>query len=271
MTPIVAPTDFSPASLNAVRYAADMAGRLSLRLDLLHVYLIPVPITEVPVPFNIDQAEADAQAALEKVRDELLDRLEGRITIRSVIRGGSAVAEIAEYCEIVTPYMVVMGAENASAAERVLTGGNTLAAIRQFKWPTLIVPENAKFGRIQRIGIACDFSKVVETLRSQEIRKLMKEFNAELHVLYVNGGVDDPQIADESALFHELLGDLQPKYHFLVNNDVDGAIAEYANNNRLDLLIIIPKKHSFFHSLFQRSHSKQVVLKSHVPVMALHQ
>ncbi len=274
MKPIVAPTDFSPASINAVHYAADMADRLGLRLDLLHVYTIPVPVSEVPIPFNVEQAEADASTLLHKLKADLQKRTANRLGIRTVVKGGDTFAEIKEHCETVDPHTVVMGAETANVVERFLFGGKTLGAVRRLKWPLLIVPPEAIFNNIRKVGIACDFREVVETVRVEEIRDLVNEFKAELHVLYVSDesmGSYKPETIEESGLFQEMLGDLKPKYHFLNDRDIDSAIVDYAERNKLDMLVIIPKKHSLVSRIFKHSHSKRLVLHTHVPVMSLHE
>jgi len=49
MKTLIVPTDFSPVSINAMNYAADMALNIDASLLLLHVYQIPVTFTEVPV------------------------------------------------------------------------------------------------------------------------------------------------------------------------------------------------------------------------------
>jgi nucleotide-binding universal stress UspA family protein len=182
--------------------------------------------------------------------------------------------EIAEYCEKAKPYMVIMGAETADVLERILFGGKTLEAIRNLRWPTLTVPPQAAFNNIRTIGVACDFKNVVETVRVKEIKELVNEFGAELHVLYVNDrtrGPYDPETVEESALLQKKLGDLRPKYHFLKEENIDAAIAEYAEKNKLDVLIIIPKKHTLAEQIFRHSHSKGILLHSQVPVMSLHE
>jgi nucleotide-binding universal stress UspA family protein len=51
---------------------------------------------------------------------------------------------------------------------------------------------------------------------------------------------------------------------------VDKGIIDFAEGNELDMLIVLPKRHGLIDSLMHRSHTKQLVLHSHVPVMALH-
>ena len=75
MKPIVAPTDFSAVSLNAVNYAADMASMLGVNLNLLHVIEVPVPVIEMPVPgVDLTELEKDAALTLDALKEKLLAR-----------------------------------------------------------------------------------------------------------------------------------------------------------------------------------------------------
>jgi len=46
---------------------------------------------------------------------------------------------------------------------------------------------------------------------------------------------------------------------------------DFEEKNKIDLLIVLPRRHNLLGSIFHKSHTKQLVLHSHVPVMALHQ
>ncbi len=272
MKPIVAPTDFSPVSANAVNYAADMAAMLGMSLNLLHVYAIPVPVSEVPAPVvNVRDLEADATAKLDALKDKLLTRTMGKIGIRTDVRPGNILPEIISYCKEIKPHAVVMGAESSSAFERVFFGGKTMEALKQMEFPLIVVPPNVSFSNIRKIGFACDFREVVESVRVNEIKDIVEEFKAELHVLHVTGDEFRPETVEESGWLQEMLGSLNPKYHFLKGPEVEKELADFAEKNNLDLLIIIPKKHSFISRIFQHRHSKRLVLHTHVPVMAIHE
>ena len=167
-----------------------------------------------------------------------------------------------------------MGAEKTSALERVLFGGRTVEALKQLEWPLIIVPPNAVFRNIRKIGFACDFREVVESVRVKEIKDLVHEFNPEFHVIHINEGGGEPysaEMIEESGFLQEMLGDLNPKYHFINEPEIEKGISEFAEKNNLDLLIIIPKKHSLLSKLFLRRHSRKLVLHTHVPVMAIHE
>ena len=101
---------------------------------------------------------------------------------------------------------------------------------------------------------------------------VVRDFNAELHV--VNTGSDKefkPEVVFESGLLQEMIGPLKPDYHFITNENTDLGIIDFAEKNHIDLLIIFPRRHSLFDKIMHKSHTKQLVLHSYVPVMALHQ
>ena len=63
MKPLVVPVDFSPASLDAATYAADMAAAVDAELFLLHV--IEVSLTDTPLRrFELDALQDNAQKSL---------------------------------------------------------------------------------------------------------------------------------------------------------------------------------------------------------------
>jgi nucleotide-binding universal stress UspA family protein len=275
MKTIVAPTDFSPISRNAVHYAADLAKVLGTSLTLLHIYQIPVPFSEVPAPvYRMEDLEREAEEQMQLLKAEIMHRTESRINILSVVKAGVVSSEIESYCHSVDPYAVVMGAESAGIFERFLLGGKTLNALKNLSWPLIVVPPEVKLSGISKIGLACDLIDVAETVPKKEIRNLVKQFNATLHILHVSEGSGeafDLQTIIECRQLQDLLEDLNPQFHFIGSDSIEKGICEFAEKNNLDLLIIIPKKRSLITGIFQHSHSKRLVLHAHVPVIAFHE
>jgi len=54
-------TYFSPASLNAAKYAADMAVAINADLQLSHVYPVPISYTETQVADNLEDMQQGFQ------------------------------------------------------------------------------------------------------------------------------------------------------------------------------------------------------------------
>jgi len=273
MKTILVATDFSHAARNAAKYAADMALAINAKLLLLHVYQIPVTYLEVPVLVNEEEIRNDAEKNILKLKEELDGRTAGKLNIETEVKMGTFFHELKETCRDTDPYAVVMGSQGTTGAEHFLFGTHAVYATKHLTWPVITVPQDAKFSSIKKIGFACDFEKVVESTPIQFIKNMVKEFGAELHVLNVdyNDRHFTAETPEQSALLHTLLEESNPVYHFISNKDVEDGINDFADDNKIDLLISIPKKHKLLESLFKPSSTKQLVYQSHVPVMCVHE
>ena len=272
MKKIIVATDFSPAAMNAANYAADMATSINAAILLLHTYQVPVTYSEVPVAVNLDEIQKNTENKLKLISDELKSRTGNKITVDITVKVGSFYPELKVLCETEHPYAVIMGSQGTTAAERLFFGGHAVYAMKHLPWPLITVPSNAAFTSIKKIGLACDFNKVVETTPVDQIKNMVNDFHAELHVLNTGKeGVYDPDIVFESGMLQELLASMKPAYHLLTHENIDEGIMDFAEKNHLDLLVVLPKRHNLLDSIIHRSHTRQLVLHSHVPVMALHQ
>ena len=275
MKTIIVSTDFSAISLNAVNYAADMACVINTDLSIIHVCPIPVILTEVATPpYTLEELVEDAEQKMIPLKQKIKTRTGEKIKINTIVKTGELIAGINAYCDLLDTYAVVMSVEDSSAFDRFLFGSKTISAIKQLVWPVIAVPPDAKFTSLQKIGLACDFRKVLETIPVEEIKRLVNNFNAELYVLHVSPQNKESLIKginEGSVWLHDILGELHPKYRFINDTDIEKGLAEFAEKNNLDLLITIPKKHNFISNIFQHSHSKELVLHSHVPVMSIHE
>ena len=274
MKTIIVLTDFSALSLNAVNYAADMACVINTDLAILHVCPIPVVLNEVPVPpYTLEELVDDAEQKMIPLKQRIETRTGRKIKINTIVNTGELISGINAYCDLLDTYAVVMSVEDSSAFDRFLFGSKTIAAIKQLEWPVIAVPNEVKFTNIQKIGLACDFRKVLETIPVEEIKRLVNNFNAELYVLHVSpqSNLFKQEIDEGLKWLQNILGCMHPVYHFINGTDIEKGIAEFAGKIKLDLLITIPKKHNFISNIFQHSHSKELVLHSHVPVMAIHE
>lgn len=275
MKTIIIPTDFSPVATNALHYGIDMAGTVNASILLLHVYRVPITITDVPlVLVSVEELKKGAEEKLALVKKEVEHITSGKLKVYAEAHLGNVTDELEELCNKIKPFAVVMGTKGSSGLERVLFGSTTLTAIRHLTWPVICVPPGKQFGTgIKKIGFACDFRDVVKTTPTQFIKEFVKEFHSELHVLNAdyNNHHFKPDTPEQSLLLHTLLEDVKPTYHFIQHKDIEDGINEFAEKNNLDLVITIPKKHKLLEGIFRSSSTKQLVFQSHIPVMCVHE
>lgn len=272
MKTIILPTDFSQASLNAANYAAEMARSIDADLLLFHVYYLFITYTEVPPLVDAAVLKENAESSMEEFKRNVIQNCGADIKITSEVIMGSLVNELESLCERVNPYAVVMGSQGSSATDYRFFGSQTVQAMKQLKWPVIAVPTGVKFNAVKKIALACDFENVIATTPVEEVKNLVTDFHAELHILNTSRKEDhDPNMIFESGLLMEMLSPLHHEYHFVTTKNIDEGILDFCEMNNIDLLIVMPKRHNLLDKLIYKSHTRQLVLHSHFPVMALHE
>src|SRR5665213_2269855 len=154
---LIATTDFSQPSMNAVNYAADMAKAINAKLILFDAVPVPVAVSEIPVPEgNLEDMLTEAGRELDTLKDKLIQRTAGKIEISTEALMGSFADKIDEISDKYNPFAIVMGIAEGKPIARFLMGSNTFYAIEKNPNPILIIPEKASFRPIDKIGLASD-------------------------------------------------------------------------------------------------------------------
>ncbi len=275
MKTIIVPTDFSPVAVNAMNYAADLALAVDASVMLLHVFQMPVSYnnTDIPLPLmDIGELEQINKERIDELRAQLQRVTSGKLSISAEVKLGDLTDVLKGLCATVHPFAVVMGTKGAGFVERLLVGSSTLSAIRHLSAPVLVVPPGAVFREIRQIGFACDFKKVADSMPVAPIKEWVKTFNASLMVLNVDNKKSDVRdTAEQSVILHALLQDLNPRYSYIDNPDVENGLSAFAETNGLDLLIVIPRRHRLLEALFQKSHTRDLAFHSHIPILSVHE
>jgi nucleotide-binding universal stress UspA family protein len=277
MKTIIVPTDFSPVAMNALRYALDMARAIDARIILLNTYQVPVSYSDAPVSpvttISIDDIKIASEQRLADLNQEVARISGGSAKVNTEARLGNTVDTLEEMCSSLKPFAVVMGSHGSTGIERMIMGSTTLSVIRNLRHPVIVVPPGTSYKEIKKIGLACDFKDVVETIPVDYIKAIVNEFDAELYVLNVNpeGETYDANTPLESAWLDSLLGDIKPNYYFLQRDDIVEGINEFSEKHNLDVVIVIPKKHNLLEKIFHKSRSKELVRNAHIPIVSIHE
>ncbi len=271
MKTIIIATDFSSSAMNAAKYGIKMAESVNGDVLLFNVFEVLANYGEMVIDINVDNLKKDAVNDMETFKSALIQDTGTKINITSDVRLGVFSDELNTVCETINPYSVIMGSQGKVATERVLFGNHAIYAMKHLAWPLITVPITATFCSIKKIGLAYDFEKELDSNFTEEIKLIAHDFDATIHVL--NAEKKDEFDADFVLLSGRLEKSLAPvtvKFHFITSNNVNEGVIDFAEKNSIDLLIVMPKYHSILEKLIHKSHLKQMVLHSHVPVLALH-
>jgi len=270
---IIAPTDFSAISDNAIKYATDMAVAMGTNLMLVNVYQLPISFSEVPlVTISLDEIRKISEDKLAELKQNLETITGNKLKIYTESRLGEVSEEITKLTETLSPFAIVMGTRGTTGAGRFFIGSNSISVIAKVGVPVFVIPPGVRFKAFKKVGLATDLREVVDNTPVAKIRELVQFFNAELHVLNVDYHRKHftPSTPEETLNMDSLLAGMNPLYDFIENKDIDQGLNDFAEKNDLDLVITLPKKHSILERFFEKSTTRELIHETHIPIMCLH-
>ncbi|MEO5563261.1 MAG: universal stress protein [Chitinophagaceae bacterium] len=261
MKDVIIPVDFSATSLNAARYAADM---LSGKGDT-HVIL-----------YNMFKEEDEAPTAkqyLESLKAELEQKSVHSVECISEL-GEDLIDSLGRLAHQKTAELIIMGITEKEEWKQLLFGSNTLKMAEQNICPVMIIPADAKFNGIKNIALASDFKDVDVTTPVLAIKTVLEIFTAQLHIVNVDSEhyvtLTEEYLTERSKM-QKMFAEFKPEFYFIGMSDFYDAIEQFSRDRHIDLVVIIPKNHSFINNLFSSSHTKKLAFNTTVPLLAAHQ
>jgi nucleotide-binding universal stress UspA family protein len=273
MKTILAPTDFSSSSMNAVYYAADLALAINAKLVLFHAIHFPVAVSEISLPGDfIDDMLEVADKEMKDLYDDIQTRTHNKLVVATDIKIGSVEREIENLTLIERPLAVVMAIRADKTMERALMGSTVFHIMNYIGFPTLIIPEGVHFTKLKTIGIACDLKFTDDKIPFETVTEWLYLFKSKLEIINVSGRNRDlktDQMA-ESISIQARLKSFDPGFHFLNSNNIAEELKEFTKVHPVDLLMVFPRKHGIF-KFFHKSRSKSIVTQTSVPILSIHE
>lgn len=268
MKTILVPTDFSTAARNAAEYAVHLAKEIRANVILLHVYHVPIPISEMElVSVNPEDLQKENEALLQSELELLSKNAGVEVTCR--IKTGFAMDEIVE--EGNKASLIVMGMKGAGKLSEVLMGSITTATLRQANTPVLVIPEGVKYKHPKKIVLACDSDAQTDVHALDVLKALMKEFGSKIYVVNVKqkGEYVSMEKAAAELNLESKLNDVEHIYYFPEKEDLIDGINQFVQEQKADMVAIIPHRYKLMERLFHKSISKKMAFHSGVPLLAL--
>ena len=277
MKKILFPTDFSKASLNAFRYALELANTFDAEIITLHVY--ELPIMDHGMEFNVAPYLLETYNIFElghfenfKGQIPLLRNLAddhnlSHIKISNILLEGDLQANILATIKEEHIDYVVMSTKGSSGLEEVFLGSTTAKIMTSTKAVVLGIPESSRFEPIKRIGFMTHFQED-EIRPLQKVIAIAKSFGARVDCLYVR--IDD-KVSDVVQANWELNFKDEVTFNIIENQHVEAAILDYVQANQVNMLAMLNHKHGFFESLFHESRTRKMAYHTKVPLLALHE
>jgi nucleotide-binding universal stress UspA family protein len=262
MKTVIIPIDFSETSLHAARYAAQMlAGKKETSVILYNM-------------FEKEEESKSSGRYLESLKSELLTT--GVANVECVKElGDDLIDNLGRLAYQKQATLIIMGiTDGKSEWKQMLFSSNTVKMAEENVCPVMIIPPVAKFKGIKNVAFTSDFKNVATTTPVLPIKMVLEMFSASLHIVNIDNrhyvSLTESYLAERAAML-KLFSEYKPEFYFIGMNDFYEGIEQFSIDKNIDLLVIIPKNHSFINSLFSTAHTKKLAFQSSVPILAAHE
>ncbi len=276
MKKILIPTDFSENAWNAIVYSLQLFKDETCTFHLLNTY--------TPIIFQYDYTTVSSSQyklvdTMKKVSEtklkEVLKRIQNRFNnpkhhFLSSSAFNTLPLEINELSSDNTIDMIVMGTKGASGVKEVLFGSNTIHVLKNAKCPVLAIPSEFSFEAPHEILFPSDYEINFQEKHIQPIVNIASTYHSRVNILNVRyeNNLSEEQEQNRKMLepFFEHIALL---FHDIKNQSVTGAIENFQLKIRVNLLVMINNKRSFFENLFFKSKINQIGFHLNIPLLVI--
>lgn len=274
MTKILVPLDFSISSDNALKYAVELACFLAADIVLLHVESIYLYNLDTTVLTNT--VEDKVEISINVLKEKATKIRRENMSISNVeyhVETGNVEKIISEYITNFKIDFVVMGISvpETNVAKKIF-GTTVIPISKNSEAPVFVIPEKYQYKKIQNIAYASEYSSDIKEQNGLfQIKFINKLFDSTLNVLHVipNNHILNEVETEADLYVEKVLENTHHKTFILSENKASNALLDFIAKHEIDLMVVEPKKHSFFHKLFYPSTTKEVAFKSPIPVLTI--
>jgi nucleotide-binding universal stress UspA family protein len=269
MKKILFPTDFSEPAANAFRYAQQLAADAGAKVDLIHVYHLPISdASSVPPEYiqeMMDEAEARTKEELQAFQaNNPAPASQGECYSHY---GLFVSAEIADFAKEGAYDLIVMGTKGERGPLEKFLGSVTTDLMMKAPCPVLAIPSEATYQKVAHIAYATAFEPTDEHA-VEDLMELAGSLAAQVHFVHVNvhsdkGGIEDiVMVKDYPFNFTD--------FSVINNYSVQKGLEEYMSERRIDWVSLFIPHRRLWERLFHSSFSKQMTFHGKVPLLVFH-
>lgn len=271
MKKIAIPFDFSQVSANALNYALGLFKKDDI--SLIHVSEGMFSKEESLVAEPILTHEKALTNELTKMIINELKLKAVPSNVKIVILDGEIVQSINKYVRSNNFDLVLLGTRDQYDLLDRWIGTISLGLVKVLDLPVYLIPRYSSFKGYNKVLVASDFHLKEEKI-IESIKVWNKEYKAYIKFMHIQQNNDDDFGEESDKIVNKLFEKAEPDFGFEIARikslDVSDSLLATAYNDHADLLIVLPEEQAFISTLLFKSISKEMILKSNIPVLFLH-
>jgi len=277
MKQILLPTDFSENSWNAISYAIQLFKNQTCTFHLLNTYTPAIYNLEYvvgyPEQFGLVDAIRDTSRSklfklVKRISSENLKLKEHHFQTHS--KFDTLPSGVRTCVETNNIDLIIMGTKGATGAKEVLFGSNTVHIFKEIKCPILAIPSQFKYEAPHEILFSTDLNVDFNNSNLKVLKDITLLNKSRLNAMHVSTGNELSKkqwslLDNLKALFK----DTAFLFHNIKTMDVRHAINQFQIKHKINLLVMVNNKHSFFENLFFKNTINQIGFHLNIPFLVL--
>ena len=276
MKKILLPTDFSKNSWNAIKYALQLYKDQECNFILLHTY--------TPIVYQVEHLQASytqlqvinaVKETAKKRLDQTLQRINSEFNntkhiFSQVASFNTLTSEIEELYRGGVIDLIITGTKGASGVKEILFGSNTVHIIKNAKCPVLAIPSGFSYEAPHEILFPTDLDILFKHSKLKILKEIVQSNNARLNTMHVSSGKEltEKQKRNKNNL-ESIFKNSAFLFHDVKPMNIAHAINEFQIKHKINLLVMINNKHSFFENLFFKNTINQIGFHLNVPFLVI--
>jgi nucleotide-binding universal stress UspA family protein len=271
---ILVPVDFSDTAADATRYALALGLALGkAEICIAHVFMpqvdseYPTFIPPLPEMTNFRQKMLEEFCGgIKELKEHQGIRVEKDVWIG--FPADEIVRRSGEYD------LIIMGTTGEGGFLDKVFGSVSTAVAQRADCPVILVPSGAAYSRINRVLYAGHYD-AADTRMVEQLVAFNELFRACVHFVHVKAaGAQAERFQEEKEqIFSVLFRGGEPAFAFEIAEIEGDSVAEalntYAEENNMELVVLVTRRRNFWAQLFHKSVTRGLVRIARQPLMVL--
>ena len=137
----------------------------------------------------------------------------------------------------------------------------------------MVVPENAKFNKIEEVAFPTDFSLSNGLHVLQPITEILDKNKACLKILNITKKSSklNPQQEKSKELLEDYFYNYAHSFHFLTNQKVEDAVQGFVKNRNINMIAMVAKNLNYFQQILFHIKVEEISYHTDIPFLVLHE